>query len=142
MTENNEKSFWYRDDSRTTVLTAAETEIMRVVWDRGEPVTVRDVYETLRKRKRIAYTTVMSVMNKLARKGVLSQDRMATAYVYSATVSDIEVAADVVDAVVEKILAGVYEPLISRLLGSIKISEKQLKKIEALIKESKGKHRP
>lgn len=142
MTENNEKSFWYRDDSRTTVLTAAETEIMRVVWDRGEPVTVRDVYETLRKRKRIAYTTVMSVMNKLARKGVLSQDRMATAYVYSATVSDIEVAADVLDAVVEKILAGVYEPLISRLLGSIKISEKQLKKIEALIKESKGKHRP
>lgn len=124
MGEKRKKSFWYRDDSKAIVLTAAEAEIMRVVWDEGQPTTVRKVYETLRERKTIAYTTVMSVMNKLAKKGILSQDKKATAYIYSATVTDIEVADSVIDAVVEKVLGGVTEPLVSRLLGpGSKLSE-------------------
>ena len=137
MTSKKENSFWYRDDSRATVLTAAEAEIMRVVWDEGGPVTVRKVYETLRERKVIAYTTVMSVMNKLAKKGILMQDKEATAYIYSAAVSDTEVAGGVLDAVVEKILGGVSEPLISRLLGpEARLSDEQIKRLEKILKES------
>jgi len=43
---------------------------MKVVWDRGT-ATVRDVYETLLSERRIAYTTVMTMMNVLERKGHL-----------------------------------------------------------------------
>lgn len=138
MTDKSKKPYWYRDDSRALVLTVAETEIMRIVWDLGRPVAVRDVYEVLRQRKKVAYTTVMSVMNKLAKKGVLSQDKEATAYVYSAAVSDTEVAGGMVDAVVERILGGVTEPLISRLLGpETRLSEKQIKRLEKIIRESR-----
>lgn len=134
MTQKKKRNFWFRDDSRVTMLTPPEAEIMRVVWDRREPVTVREVYEAIRQKRPVAYTTVMSVMNKLARKEVLVQDKSAAAYLYAAAVSDIEVAADVVDAVVEKILAGATEPLISRLLGSnSRLSEKQLKRLEELL---------
>lgn len=137
MGEKRKRPFWYRDDSKATVLTAAEAEIMRVVWDEGGPVTVRKVYETLRERKVIAYTTVMSVMNKLAKKGILIQDKEATAYIYSAAVSDTEVAGGVLDAVVEKILGGVSEPLISRLLGpEARLSDEQIKRLEKILKES------
>lgn len=131
-------SYWYRDSASTTNLTSAEAEIMRVVWDMGKPVTVRDVYETLREQKRIAYTTVMSIMNKLARKGFLTQDKSATAYVYSAVMSDEEVAGSIMESIVDKVLAGASEPMIARLLGSRKkISPQQQKKIEEILKKKK-----
>lgn len=91
-----------------------EAEILRVVWDKGD-VTVRDVYEELRLRRRIAYTTVMSVLRNLAAKGLLEQDKSQAAYVYRATVGDEEVARGILAAVVEKIMGGRTEPLIAYL---------------------------
>lgn len=130
------KSYWYRDSASSTNLTSAEAEIMRVVWDVAEPVTVRDVYELLRERKRIAYTTVMSIMNKLAKKGFLVQDKSATAYVYSAAMTDVEIAGNILDSVVDKVLAGASEPMIAKLLGSRKkLSAQKIKKLEELLKK-------
>jgi BlaI family transcriptional regulator, penicillinase repressor len=91
-----------------------EAEVLRVVWDKGE-VTVRDVYEEMRLRRRIAYTTVMSVLRNLAAKGLLDQDKTRAAYVYKAAVGDEEVARGILEAVVEKIMGGRTEPLIAYL---------------------------
>jgi predicted transcriptional regulator len=91
-----------------------EAEILRIVWDRGD-VTVRDVYEELRERRRIAYTTVMSVLRNLAAKDLLEQDKAQAAYVYRPLVTDIEVARGILDAVVDKIMSGRREPLIEYL---------------------------
>src|SRR5688500_19794657 len=63
------------------VLTEQELEIMKVVWER-DSVTVRDVYETLRAQRQIAYTTVMTMMRILERKGHLKVSRADRAYVY------------------------------------------------------------
>ena len=91
-----------------------EADVLRVVWDHGE-VTVRDVYEELRENRRIAYTTVMSVLRNLAAKGLLEQDTSETAYVYRPIVTDEEVARGVLDALVEKIMGGRRQPLIEYL---------------------------
>jgi predicted transcriptional regulator len=137
MVKNN-KTFWYRDSDSSTNLTSSEAEIMRVVWDAGNPVTVRDVYEHLREHKRIAYTTVMSIMNILTKKGFLIQDKSSTAYVYAAAVTDTEVAGNILDAVISKILDGAAEPMISRLLGSKKkLTPDDLAKLEDLLKKKK-----
>ena len=91
-----------------------EAEILRIVWDKGE-VTVRDVYEELRLRRRIAYTTVMSVLRNLAAKGLLVQDKSKPAYIYTPAVGDVEVAHAILDALVDKIMGGRVEPLIDYL---------------------------
>lgn len=91
-----------------------EAEILRIVWDHGD-VTVRDVYEELRGRRRIAYTTVMSVLRNLASKDLLEQDKGQAAYVYRPRVTDVEVARGILDTVVEKIMGGRREPLIAYL---------------------------
>ncbi len=91
-----------------------EAEILRIVWDKGQ-VTVRDVYEELRLRRRIAYTTVMSVLRNLAAKGLLEQDKTKPAYLYTPAVSDIEVAHAILDALVDKIMGGRIDPLIEYL---------------------------
>jgi len=87
-----------------------EAEILRIVWDKGD-VKVRDVYEELRLRRRIAYTTVMSVLRNLHVKGLLEQDKQPAGYVYRALVSDVDGAQGILDDVVEKIMGGRVEPL-------------------------------
>jgi len=70
--------------TRKPVLTAQELEIMKVVWRAGAS-TVRDVYETLLEHRKIAYTTVMTMMNILEQKGYLKKSQKDRAFVYQAT---------------------------------------------------------
>lgn len=62
-----------------------EASIMDVVWREPEPVTVRAVFEELRTHRRLAYTTVMTVMDNLYQKGVLARELSGRAYHYRAT---------------------------------------------------------
>ena len=66
---------------RSSTLTEQELEIMKVVWER-DSVTVRDVYEALLERRKVAYTTVMTVMDILYRKGVLHRVKHGRAWRY------------------------------------------------------------
>jgi predicted transcriptional regulator len=64
-----------------------EAVIMHRVWERGEPVTVRELFDELSAERTIAYTTVMSTMDNLHRKGWLDRVREGKAYRYTATAS-------------------------------------------------------
>lgn len=65
-----------------------ETTVMDLVWEQdGSDCTVRDVYELIRREREIAYTTVMSTMDNLHRKGWLSRVRDGKAYLYRTTES-------------------------------------------------------
>jgi predicted transcriptional regulator len=64
-----------------------EAVIMDRVWDREGPVTVRELLDELLKERDIAYTTVMSTMDNLHRKGWLARVKDGKAYRYTATAS-------------------------------------------------------
>jgi len=64
-----------------------EAVIMDRVWERGQPVTVRELFDELSAERAIAYTTVMSTMDNLHRKGWLDRVREGKAYRYTATAS-------------------------------------------------------
>jgi predicted transcriptional regulator len=64
-----------------------ETVIMHMVWDHDGPVTVRDLFDELKRERVIAYTTVMSTMDNLHRKGWLARAKDGKAYRYTATAS-------------------------------------------------------
>ena len=70
-----------------------ESVIMHLVWDHDSPVTVRDLFGELRQERVIAYTTVMSTMDNLHRKGWLSRAKDGRAYRYTATASRAEYSA-------------------------------------------------
>jgi BlaI family transcriptional regulator, penicillinase repressor len=63
---------------------------MEVVWGVGKLVSVREVVDELNHRRRpeLAYTTVMTVMSRLADKGMLARRREGRGYVYEATAED------------------------------------------------------
>ena len=64
-----------------------EAVVMDCVWDYAEPVTVREVFDEISQRRQIAYTTVMSTMDNLHRKGWLARKRIGKASSYWPTMT-------------------------------------------------------
>lgn len=99
------------------VLGDLETDIMDVIWARpaGEGVTVRDVYEFLVAGRRIAYTTVMNTMARLAKKQLLRVDKIDQTYVYYAMYSRDEFIARFVERILDDLLASFASATLNRL---------------------------
>ena len=115
--EESSRPMWLRSTKGApfTGIGSLEADILAVVWEFGE-TTVRRVYETLRARRQIAYTTVMTVMNNLVKKHLLTQDRGGIAYIYAPAIPGREVAQIVLESVVDHLLAGQYNVAVSQLL--------------------------
>jgi predicted transcriptional regulator len=112
--------------SRT--LTPQELEIMKVVWRTGR-VSVRDVYEALREKRPVAYTTVMTMMNVLRRKGHLKAQREGRAHVYTAARPQHRVLRDMVREFLNRVFNGSAEPLVQHLVRDGRLSEPELREI-------------
>jgi len=70
--DDENASFRFNQDGLRKFMGDLEVEIMELVWKKANPtVTVRDIYEQLRQKRPIAYTTVMTTMVRLAEKGIL-----------------------------------------------------------------------
>ena len=122
-----------RPKSRT--LTEQELEIMKVVWEL-QTATVRDVYEALLRRRKIAYTTVMTMMNILEEKGYLKKRAEDKAHVYRPSQPKAKVIRAMVQEFVERVFNGSAQPLLVQLVKDQQLSEKDLAEIARQIKEA------
>jgi len=113
-----DKPTWMRRATGTSFASLGflEVDILAIIWELGQ-ATVRDVYEILRQRRRIAYTTVMTVTTNLTNKGLLSCDQTKIAFLYEPAISREEVIATVIDSVIEGLCRGETATVLSHLLG-------------------------
>jgi BlaI family penicillinase repressor len=118
---------------KSTTLTELELEIMKIVWDH-ETVTVRDVYETLLKRRKVAYTTVMTMMKILEQKKYLKKNQDDRAYVYQPAQPRRQVIGDIVRDFVNRVFNGSAEPLLVHLVEEHKLSKADLAEIARMRK--------
>lgn len=104
---------------------------MKIVWEL-ENATVRDVYETILKRRRIAYTTVMTMMKILETKGYLKKSQEDRAYVYRPAQPKQNVIRGMVRDFVNRVFNGSAEPLLVHLVEEKGLSERELAEIARL----------
>ena len=109
---------------------------MKVVWDLGS-ATVRQVYEVLLERRRIAYTTVMTMMNILEEKGHLKKRALDRAYLYEPMRPREQVIGGMVRDFVNRVFNGSSEPLVMHLLADRQLSAKELDEVRRLIRRAK-----
>jgi predicted transcriptional regulator len=121
---------------KSATLTEQELEIMKIVW-RREKATVRDVYEELLERRKIAYTTVMTMMKILAQKKYLRKSQEERAYVYQPTKPKNQVIKGMVREFVNRVFNGSAEPLLVHLMEDRKLSGKDLEEISRMIREDR-----
>ncbi len=123
------------------VLTVQELEIMKVIWRSGAS-TVRDVYEALLEQRKIAYTTVMTMMNILEQKGYLRKSQKDRAYTYEATKPQKQVIRGMVREFVDRVFNGSAEPLLLHLVEDRQLSEGDLDEIRGLLRENSQRKKP
>lgn len=103
-------------------LAPLERECMRALWPLGE-ATVRDIREALLPVRPRAYTTIMTIMDRLAHKGVVTRRKSGRAYVYRAAVSAEEARARAVGQLVENFFGGSPAALVSHLTGRVPVTD-------------------
>jgi BlaI family transcriptional regulator, penicillinase repressor len=117
-------------------LTPQELEIMKLVWQR-DSATVRDIYEALLERRKIAYTTVMTMMKILETKGYLKKRRQDRAFIYRPTRPKSQVIGGMIREFVDRVFNGSAEPLLVHLVKERQLSDKDLQRILRMMEESK-----
>ncbi len=115
-------------------LTPQELAIMKVVWSL-EKATVRDVYEALRERRSIAYTTVMTMMKILEEKGYLKRARLDRAYVYRPARPRQQVLGAMVRDFVDRVFDGAAGGLVAHLARHGRLSKDERQRIRRIIEE-------
>jgi len=115
-------------------LTPNELAIMKVVWQL-EKATVREVYETLREQRPIAYTTIMTMMNILEEKQYLEKCLVDRAYVYRPTRPQQQVVGQMVTDFVDRVFDGAASGLLVHLAKDNRLSSSERKNIRRIIEE-------
>ena len=108
---------------------------MKVVW-RLDRATVRQVYEALREKRSIAYTTVMTMMRVLEDKGYLEKDTADRAHVYRPARPRQQVMGAMVRDFVDRVFDGASDNLLLHLAKDNRLTDKQRRMVETLIEES------
>jgi len=118
----------------TRTLTPQELAIMKVVWTL-ETATVRDVYERLREKRDVAYTTVMTMMKILEQKGYVTKERVDRAFVYRAARPRQQVLGGMVREFVDRVFDGASRPMLLHLVKHTKLNDKHRKALLRAIEE-------
>ena len=108
---------------------------MKIVWERDHS-TVRDVYEALLERRKVAYTTVMTMMKILEQKKYLKKTMTDRAHVYRPAQPKGQVIGDMVRDFINRVFNGSAEPLLVHLVEEGSVTREELDEIANLRRRS------
>ncbi len=112
--------------------TPAELEVLQIIWEHG-PCTVREVMNLLKPKRPRAYTSVMSLMNVMAEKGLLNQKPKGRAFIYSAKVSRDKTQSSMLSDLQNRAFDGSANALVAHLLQQTEPNSEELDEIHKTI---------
>ena len=116
-------------------ISAAELEVLQSLWKDG-PGTTREILDRLRtRRRRWAYTTVQTLLNRLAAKGYASPNRKEVPHVYRPVISREGIVKQRLRAVADQLCDGAASPLVMALVSSHRFSKEEIKQFKQLLNE-------
>jgi len=118
--------------TKEKLLTNLELKLMNIVWKLGE-ATVKDVKNALPRRKPLAYSTVLTVMRILERKGFVRHETDNRTYVYYPIVSRDEVVQSMLQNMANRLFDGSAELLMVNVLEKEDLSLEELRRLKQLI---------
>lgn len=128
-----------RKHTLAEVLGPLEAEVMEVVWQLDE-VTVRDVHKSLKSKRTIAYTTVMTTLGRLTDKGLLRRVEGQPAHHYSPLVSREEYATSTVKSVVDWLVGHFPDPAVAYLVDKVREEDEEvIDRLRMAIEERRAK---
>jgi predicted transcriptional regulator len=117
-----------------------ELQVLSVLWERG-PATVRDVQEALPDGKTRAYTTVLTVLQVMEKKGLLTHVSQGNTHVYQPTTTRRQTLGPVLKSLVRQVFGGSPASAMQHLLAESEVSPEELAKLKQLIADQEAKGR-
>jgi BlaI family transcriptional regulator, penicillinase repressor len=123
-------------------LSEAEREVLKVLWDHG-PWTVRGINEVLKQRgRRWAYTTVATLLQRLAAKGYITSNPSAIPHIYRAVITRDELLDLRLKDAADELCDGQAVPLVLALVQGNRFSADELSRLRRLLDEAAGPRLP
>ncbi len=122
-------------------LTELEDLLMNVVWEMGE-VTVRDVHRRIQPLRQLAYTTVLTMMGVMERKGLVSHQKRGRANVYRARLSRQAFGAQSARQIVDNYFQGVMKNLVVHFADHGEFDGDDIAALERIVEEAKTRQGP
>jgi len=111
----------------------AELEVLKVLWEAG-PSTVRDVAAQLRRRRRrLAYNTVLTLLTRLRDKGYVAADRRDTAHLFRAIVTRDELVGFSLANLADRVCDGTASPLMLALVRGQRFTAEEIAQLRRLL---------
>lgn len=107
----------------------AEIEILQELWD-SAPMTVREVHEKLRLKKKVGYTTTLKQMQRMLEKGFVKREDGEKGHYYSALIKEEETKGQIFDKMIDTLFKGSAMDIIMHALGRNDTNEEELKQLK------------
>ena len=117
-------------------LTELQISILRLLWERGE-ASVAEIWEALYPERKLAQTTVATIVARLQRRGVLSRRTRDRQFVYRTLITEADVQHSMVSELTERLFAGDVAALVSHLLSARDMSPGDLARVRQMIESTK-----
>jgi BlaI family penicillinase repressor len=119
--------------------TDRELEALKVLWDRGE-ATVRGIADAMNAgQEDLAYTTVLSLLQVMEQKGLVTHRRDGKAYVYLPSVERQSTFRQLAGGFLDKVFDGAVDEYLVHALDAKRVSDKELDQLEAMLAEARAK---
>jgi predicted transcriptional regulator len=118
-------------------LSDLQMQVMRVLWARGE-ASAADVQAALAPQRRLAPTTVATVLSRLEKQGLLAHRAVGRTYYYSALVSEPEVRRSMVAELLDRVFGGDPAALVSHLLAEKEITPAELEAARRMLADDRS----
>lgn len=117
-----------------------EQEIMDVVWQE-HCATVRCVFERLAQQRPIAYTTVMTTMDRLSKKGILKRSKTGKAYAYRSVQTESDLSLSTTKAMIDMLVRRYGDLAIAQFVDTVdQIDAKKFAALKRLVNEHRSEH--
>ena len=120
--------------------TAAELEILRVLWSRG-PSTVREVHESLQEKKSLGYTSVLKFLQIMTTKGTVRRNETHRAHVYEACLPAEQTKRQLAGDMLQRVFEGSASQLMMHALAGRKASPEEIQELRRILDEYDGSKR-
>lgn len=121
--------------------TEGELAILRVLWSREGPTTVREVHDELRRAKDTAYTTVLKMLTIMSDKGLVRRDESERSHTYVPVHAEQVVQTSLLKDLMRRAFSGSALKLVQRALDDHTASAEELEAISKLIAQAKAKQK-
>lgn len=123
-------------DTLVSKITEAEVEVMRVLWEAGEPLPMADIRKKLEQSSEWESSTIKTLLRRLCEKDVVEADKKEVFY-YSPRVSEKEYNDYTTKTLIDRLFSGSAKNLVASLIGNNKLEKADIEELRTMFKVGK-----